>query len=300
MAHTTGTLIICPTPLGNLGDVTKRSVEVLNTCDVIYCEDTRVTGKLLAALGIEKHLERLDENTLATRAEAVINRVLQGEVVVYCSDAGMPGVSDPGQRLVACAYDKQAPVEVLPGPTASITAYVASGFLTPSFYFGGFFPRKTSERTRMLESLDSLQAALIFYESPKRLVSALVDIAKAFPLRNMAVCRELTKLHEEVVRGSTQEVAEMLSQRSAQAPIRGEVVLVIDAPPKEEQEQHKRNQIQQATREAFHLLQKNHFSKREIIAHLKNVYNLSRNDAYELVQNVYRQQQEGDVHDEAR
>ncbi|MEG0504404.1 MAG: SAM-dependent methyltransferase, partial [Raoultibacter sp.] len=123
----------------------------------------------------------------------------------YCSDAGMPGVSDPGLRLVRAAREADVMVEVLPGPTAVATAYVASGSVNPHFYFGGFFPRKASERTETLESLRSLNAALVFYESPKRLVSALASIAETFPDRVIAVCRELTKLHEEVVRAETCE-----------------------------------------------------------------------------------------------
>ena len=122
-----GKLIICPTPLGNLGDITKRTLEAFSQCDVVCCEDTRVTGKLLSVLGIKKSLERLDEATLSSKAEYIAQRVLSGEIIAYASDAGMPGVSDPGQRLVDAALEVGAVVEVLPGPTALTTAYVASG-----------------------------------------------------------------------------------------------------------------------------------------------------------------------------
>ena len=138
-----GKLIICPTPLGNLGDVTQRSLDAFTSCDVVCCEDTRVTGKLLSALGLRKPLERLDEATISYKAEVIAQRVLSGEVIAYASDAGMPGVSDPGLRLVDAARTVGAMVEVLPGPTAVTTAYVASGFTAQSFYFGAFFPRKT-------------------------------------------------------------------------------------------------------------------------------------------------------------
>ena len=142
-----GKLVICPTPLGNLGDMTVRALEALRAADVVCAEDTRVTGKLLAALGIEgKRLERLDENLVGERADEITARVLAGETIVYCSDAGMPGVSDPGLRLVRAAREAGAPVEVLPGPTAVATAYVASGTTSTNFYFGGFFPRKDAAR----------------------------------------------------------------------------------------------------------------------------------------------------------
>ena len=199
-----GRLVICPTPLGNLGDMTARALDALRAADVVCAEDTRVTGRLLAAFRIEKRLERLDEATLADRAARIVERVLAGETVVYCSDAGMPGVSDPGLRLVRAAREAQAPVEVLPGPTAAATAYVASGCVDPRFYFGGFFPRKQAERQALLESLRALDAALVFYESPNRLVDALEALAAAFPQREVAVCREL---HEAARRGGARRGA---------------------------------------------------------------------------------------------
>lgn len=225
-----GRLVICPTPLGNLGDMTARALDALRAADVVCAEDTRVTGRLLAAFRIEKRLERLDEATLADRAARIVERVLAGETVVYCSDAGMPGVSDPGLRLVRAAREAQAPVEVLPGPTAAATAYVASGCVDPRFYFGGFFPRKQAERQALLESLRALDAALVFYESPNRLVDALEALAAAFPQREVAVCRELTKLHEEVVRGAVPQVRDRFAARERAGGIKGEIVVVVDGP----------------------------------------------------------------------
>ena len=201
-----GKLLICPTPLGNLGDVTKRSIEAFENCDVVCCEDTRVTSKLLNVFGIHKPLERLDEASVSHKAKHLIERINNGEIVAYASDAGMPGVSDPGQRLIDAARNADVPVEVLPGPTAVTTAYVASGFPAQSFYFGAFFPRKPGERTRLLQQLKALNSVLVFYGSPLRLVSALKAISDVLPTRRVAVCRELTKLHEEVVRGSISEV----------------------------------------------------------------------------------------------
>ncbi|WP_275556945.1 16S rRNA (cytidine(1402)-2'-O)-methyltransferase [Anaerotardibacter muris] len=280
---TQGKLIICPTPLGNLGDMTARAKAALETCDVVCCEDTRVTGKLLAALGIQQRLERLDEASIAQKAPAVLDRIAAGETVCYCSDAGMPGVSDPGQRLIDQAYERDLPVEVLPGGTAAATAYVASGFTSPAFYFGAFFPRKAGERAALLESLRGLDAALIFYESPQRVASALEAIAAAYPLRQVAVCRELTKLHEEVVRGRSDEVARRFAQREQEGAIKGEIVLVVDAPSDEETALQASDMLQVAREEAQALLQAGELSKKEIVAHMRDAYGLARNDAYEIV-----------------
>ena len=278
-----GKLIICPTPLGNLGDMPPRARTALEACDVVCCEDTRVTGKLLAALGIQKRLERLDEASLAQKADSVLDRVEAGECVCYCSDAGMPGVSDPGQRLIERAYERALAVEVLPGGTAVATAYVASGFTAPRFYFGGFFPRKAGERAALLESLRALDAVLVFYESPNRIVSALDAAAEAFPLRSVAVCRELTKIHEEVVRGLSGEVAQEFAKRVAEGPVKGEIVLVIDAPSTAEADAQASASAQNAREEAAALLAAGELSKKEIVAHLRKAYGLSRNDAYEIV-----------------
>ena len=281
--HSAGKLIICPTPLGNLGDMPPRAHTALEMCDVVCCEDTRVTGKLLAALGIQKRLERLDEASLAQKADSVLDRVEAGECVCYCSDAGMPGVSDPGQRLIERAYERGLAVEVLPGGTAVATAYVASGFTAPCFYFGGFFPRKAGERAAVLESLRALDAVLVFYESPNRIVSALEAVAEAFPLRNVAVCRELTKIHEEVVRGLSGEVAQEFAKCAAEGQVKGEIVLVIDAPSIAEVDAQASASAHDAREEAAALLAAGELSKKEIVAHLRKTYGLSRNDAYEIV-----------------
>lgn len=260
-----------------------RARTALETCDVVCCEDTRVTGKLLAALGIQKRLERLDEASLAQKADSVLDHVEAGERVCYCSDAGMPGVSDPGQRLIERAYERGLAVEVLPGGTAVATAYVASGFTAPCFYFGGFFPRKAGERAAVLESLRALDAVLVFYESPNRIVSALEAVAEAFPLRNVAVCRELTKIHEEVVRGLSGEVAQEFAKRAAEGQVKGEIVLVIDAPSTAEVDAQASASAHDAREEAAALLAAGELSKKEIVAHLRKAYGLSRNDAYEIV-----------------
>ena len=283
MSRETGKLIIIPTPLGNLGDVTKRTLLAFEACDTMCCEDTRVTGKLLAALGVEKRLERLDEATVSKRAGEIVRRVLDGEVIGFASDAGMPGVSDPGQRLVDEAHNQGARVEVLPGGTAVATAYVASGFPTQSFYFGAFFPRKDGERKRTLESLRRLDAALVFYESPQRIVSALACIADAFPLRRVAVCRELTKVHEEVYRDLAPSVRDEFALRAETGSIKGEIVIVIDAPTDEERHCDHAEQANDAAHRAHELLAEGALSKKDIVKALRDEFGISRNEAYDLV-----------------
>lgn len=277
-----GKLVIVPTPIGNLGDMTLRSLEALRTADVVCAEDTRVTGKLLAHFDIRKPLERLDEAMIGAKAEAVVGRVLAGETVAYCSDAGMPGVSDPGLRLVATARKAGAPVEVLPGASAAACAYVASGTVNPRFYFGGFFPRKTSEQKAVLEQLRGLDAALVFYESPNRLVAALRAIAEALPHRAVAVCRELTKLHEEVARGTAAQLADAFVARAEEpGGIRGEIALVIDGPNAEEAAACVEAAAASAEIRAGELVAEGLRTK-DIAKQLAAEFGISRNDAYEM------------------
>lgn len=276
-------LVICPTPLGNLGDMTPRALDALRQADTVCAEDTRVTGRLLAAFGIHARLERLDEAGISSRASAVIERARNGEAIAYCSDAGMPGVSDPGQRLVAAARAAGVSVEVLPGPTAVATAYVASGFLCPRFYFGGFFPRKEGDRESALHGLESLDAVALFYESPRRVCAALHAIARILPMRQIAVCRELTKLHEEILVDSAEELAAVFDAREAAGGVKGEIVLVIDAPGKEESVERVADAREAARIRAAELLAEGSLSKKDAAKVLQEEFGLQRNDAYSLV-----------------
>jgi len=228
----TGALLVCATPIGNLGDVTARVLDALRDADVVLAEDTRVTRKLFSRYDIATPLERYDEATARTRTPAIVERIAAGERTALVSDAGTPGVSDPGAYLVSACLDAGLRVEVLPGASAILTALVASGLPTHAFYFGGFLPRKAGERTRLLEGLAGLDATLIFYESPKRTASALAALAEAFPARSGAMARELTKLHEEVVRGPLPELAEQIGARES---LKGEVVLLVGPPVAAEQ-----------------------------------------------------------------
>lgn len=274
-----GKLVVCPTPLGNLGDITQRALDALREADVVCAEDTRVTGKLLAAFRIEKRLERLDEAMLAEKADSIVERVMSGETVAYCSDAGMPGVSDPGLRLVRAAREAGAPVEVLPGPTAAATAYVASGCTNPRFFFGGFFPRKQVEQKSLLDSLRPLDAALVFYESPNRLVSTLETVAAVFPQREVVVCRELTKLHEEVVRGAAGAVRDEFALRAHKGAVKGEIVVVVDGPNGEEAAAD-RADAEGDARERARELAATGMRGKEMAKVLAGEFGISRNAAY--------------------
>lgn len=222
-------LILIGTPIGNLGDLSPRAVEELRSASVICCEDTRRTGRLLQHAGIERPglLMVNDHNESARRAE-VVRRLDSGERVAVVTDAGMPGISDPGERLVSAAVRAGHVVEVVPGPSAGIAALVASGLPTGRFVFEGFLPRKATPRAERLAGLASEPRTIVLYEAPHRVAKTLGDLAVAFePTRRVAVARELTKMYEEVWRGTLAEAAAW----AAETPPRGEIVLVIDGAP---------------------------------------------------------------------
>lgn len=222
-----GVLSLVGTPIGNLEDASPRVIATLRGANVVLCEDTRVTAKLLARFGIRVSLMRCDENVMASRVDEALRRVEAGERVAFVSDAGMPGVSDPGQQLVDAALTRELRVEVIPGPSAVTCALVASGLPMAHFFFEGFLPRKAGTRERRLQELAGVPGALVFYESPHRVVATAASIAAVMPLRRVALVRELTKIHEEVVR----DVAPVLAERLAgRAELRGECVLVVEGP----------------------------------------------------------------------
>jgi 16S rRNA (cytidine1402-2'-O)-methyltransferase len=229
VAATAGRLVVCPTPIGNLDDVTLRVLAALREADVIACEDTRRTRKLLARHGIDARLEPYHEHNERRRAAELVRRIERGEVVALVTDAGTPAISDPGYVLVRACHEAGLPVEVLPGPAALVTALVASGLPAERFRFAGFLPRRKGELRRELERGDE---TLVAYESPARVAATLALLAELDPERPVAVARELTKLHEEVVRGTAAEVA-----RRFESGARGEVVLVVGPAAERAQEQ---------------------------------------------------------------
>jgi 16S rRNA (cytidine1402-2'-O)-methyltransferase len=216
-----GRLVVCPTPIGNLEDVTLRVLSSLREADVVACEDTRRTRTLLERYGIDAPLVSYHEHNEQARASELVRRMRDGAVVALVSDAGMPLVSDPGYVLVRSCVAAGLAVDVLPGPSAALAALVASALPAERWRFAGFLPRKRGELERLLR--DSAGETLVAFESPGRTGASLAVVAALDPARGVAVCRELTKLHEEVVRGTAEELA----ARYADTPPRGEVVLVL-------------------------------------------------------------------------
>jgi 16S rRNA (cytidine1402-2'-O)-methyltransferase len=214
-----GRLIVCPTPIGNLEDVTLRVLAALREADLVACEDTRRTRVLLDRYGVGGTLVSYHEHNERARSDELIARMQQGAVVALVSDAGMPLVSDPGLILVRACVAAGLGVEVLPGPSAALSALVASALPADRWQFVGFLPRKRSELAAVLQTPETVVA----FESPRRIGATLALLAESDPTRQVAVCRELTKLHEEIVRGTAAELA----GRYAGEPPKGEIVLVL-------------------------------------------------------------------------
>src|SRR5579859_197746 len=219
-----GTLYVVATPIGNLEDMTHRAVRILREADMIACEDTRHTAKLLTHYGIDKPTVSYHEHNEAARAEELVAKLEQGLNIAQVSDAGMPAISDPGYRVIRLAIERGIRVVPVPGPSAVIAALAASGLATDSFQFLGFLPARSGERRTMLESLRAAEQTTVLYEAPHRVVEALRDIVEILGQdRRVVVARELAKVHEEFIRGSADEVLKKLQQRE----VKGEITLVI-------------------------------------------------------------------------
>jgi len=215
-------LILVPTPLGNLGDMTGRGVDALRDCDLVACEDTRRTGGLLVHLGIEKPLMRFDDHASAEARDRIILALASGQTVAYCSDAGMPGVNDPGFELARLARETGVRVTVLPGPSAVTLAVVASGLPSHAFSFWGYLPSRSEPRKATLRKLAGLEETVVVFETPHRIHETLQELQDIVPEREIALGRELTKLHETWYRGTPAQVIKALGAEG-----RGELVLVM-------------------------------------------------------------------------
>ncbi len=219
-----GRLYVVATPIGNLEDITYRAVRILKEVDWIACEDTRTTGHLLHHYGIGTRTISYHDHNEPQRAAELFARLQAGETGAIVSDAGTPLLSDPGYRLVRGAVQAGVRVEALPGPSALLAALVVSGLPTDQFHFAGFLPLKQGQRTRLLQSLADEPATLIFYEAPHRILESLADFSSVLAHRDIVVARELTKLHEEVLRGTAAEILAILEARDS---IRGEFVILV-------------------------------------------------------------------------
>jgi 16S rRNA (cytidine1402-2'-O)-methyltransferase len=218
-----GTLYVCATPIGNLGDITLRVLDTLREVDLIAAEDTRHSRKLLQHYQINTHMTSYHEHNEKKKSLELVEKLKNGQAIALISDAGLPGISDPGSEVIRLCYEENIPVDVLPGPNAALTALVLSGMPTEHIAFHGFLPSATGERKKKLEQLAQLPQTQIFYEAPHRLVATLRGMSEYFGERTAAVVRELTKLHQEVHRGTVLELKDAFEQTEP----RGECCIVI-------------------------------------------------------------------------
>jgi 16S rRNA (cytidine1402-2'-O)-methyltransferase len=223
---TPGTLYLVATPIGNLADITHRALQVLSDVDLIACEDTRHTHKLLNHYGLSTKTISYHEHNEQQRATELIERLKQGTNIAVVSDAGTPSISDPGYRLVRAAIENEISVVPVPGPSALITALIAAGLPTDEFFFAGFLPPRATARRARLNELQSVPGTLIFYEAPHRLAATLKDAYEILGEREAVVARELTKLHEEIRRGRLSQLT--ADYADEEKDIRGEIVVLID------------------------------------------------------------------------
>ncbi|MCS6874716.1 MAG: 16S rRNA (cytidine(1402)-2'-O)-methyltransferase [Pyrinomonadaceae bacterium] len=272
-----GKLYVVSTPIGNLKDISLRAIEILSSVDVIACEDTRQTRKLLSHYQIKgKKTLSYNEQNEKERAEKLVKIILDGKDVALVSDAGTPSISDPGYRLVQKAYEVGISVISIPGPTAFVSALVVSGLPTDALFFSGFLPSKRAERIAFLQEVKSIAATLCFYETPHRLRDSLVDCLNVLGNRKAAVVREISKVHEEVIRGDLEEIIEAIPEK-----VKGEIVLVIDR----DRSQQKQEVSDEALVNIIKSLQEKGLSRKEAIKEMARRLGLRKNQVYKIFQN---------------
>lgn len=271
-----GTLYICPTPIGNLEDITLRTLNTLKSVDIIAAEDTRHTIKLLNHYDIKKPLFSYHEHNKREKGEIIINKIIQGESVALVSDAGMPGISDPGEDLVKLAIEKGIKIIALPGATALITALVTSGLSTEKFVFEGFLSSNSGERLKRLEELKTEKRTLIFYEAPHRLKSTLKDMGKVFGQRKISIARELTKKYEEIFRGNIDEALDRFNEK-----VKGEIVIVVEGISEEEIKSVRHQEWEGISIKEHILLYMNKgFTKKQAVKKVSADRDIPKNDIY--------------------
>lgn len=275
-------LYIVSTPIGNLGDISQRALEILENCDIVAAEDTRHTQKLLMHFGIKKPLISYYEHNKASRGPILIEKLQSGENIALVSDAGTPGISDPGADLIKLAIDADIQVSMAPGPVAGIMALVLSGLNTDKFVFEGFIGTDNKKRNEFAEMISSERRTVIIYEAPHRLLKTLEFLEKYLGNRKIAVCRELTKTHEEIRRGTAAEHIEHFTENDP----RGEFVLVIEGASEEKHPQteitaedvfNKFNEISDSCK-AEGIKR----SKNDILKEVATFYNLPKNQIYSM------------------
>ncbi len=276
-----GTLYLVGTPIGNLEDITLRALRILKEVDLIACEDTRHTMQLLDHYGIEKTMVSYHEHNELTRAAELIVHLEQGDNIAMVSDAGMPGVSDPGYRLISLAVRHHIKVVPVPGASAFLSALVASGLATDSFRFSGFLPSKQGARRTLLEAIRNSPRTQIFYEAPHRIVESLQDVAELLgPERHVVVAREVTKLHEEFLRGHAEDVLAALTKRG---DVKGEITLLIGKAEGAEVAQANAKNIGQRVRE---LMTGDSLDEKAALKQAAKEFGVSKSEAYRELQRL--------------
>src|SRR6516162_3450629 len=276
-----GTLYLVGTPIGNMEDITLRALRVLKEVDLVACEDTRHTAQLLDHFGIEKTTVSYHEHNELTRAAELIVRLEQGDNIAMVSDAGMPGVSDPGYRLIALAVRHHIKIVPVPGASAFLSALVASGLPTDSFRFSGFLPAKQGARRTVLESIRGSERTQIFYEAPHRIVEALEDVVELMGAdRHVVVAREVTKLHEEFLRGRAEDVLTTLNRR---VEVKGEITLLIG---KAEGTDHPKPNGKNVGDRVRELMKVESLDEKAALKQAAKEFGMSKSEAYRELQRV--------------
>jgi 16S rRNA (cytidine1402-2'-O)-methyltransferase len=263
-----GTLYICPTPIGNLGDMTFRTIDTLKKVDLIAAEDTRHSIKLLNHFEIKKPMTSYHKYNIAQKSDYLINKLNEGLDIALISDAGMPGISDPGEELIRLAVEEGINVVVLPGPSAFLLALVKSGLPTNRFCFEGFLPSKSNERKKKLLEIKEEERTIVFYEAPHRIVELLEDMLEVFGDRLISVSRELTKMYEETLRGTISEILEEIKKRA----LKGEIVVVVEG--------YKRIESEIDIKAELEKLRAKGISNKKAVEMVAKEFNLPKNKVY--------------------
>ncbi len=266
------------TPIGNLADISSRALQTLEMVDFIACEDTRHTGKLLNHFNIKKRLVSYHEHNENSRTEEFAEILKQGKSIAVVSDAGTPAICDPALRVVRRAHEIGAKVVAIPGAVAFVNALIVSGLPTDSIFFGGFLPSKKTDRRKRLSEVSAIPATICFYETPHRLAKSLIDCWEILGCRKAAVVREITKLHEEIIRGNLEELAEKFSQ----ADVKGEIVLVINREEISDLKFHISDEKSLTERVAE--LEKEGIDRKLALKKAAKEFGLSRSEAYRILQ----------------
>jgi 16S rRNA (cytidine1402-2'-O)-methyltransferase len=270
-----GMLYLVATPIGNLQDMSFRAIETLKSVDLIACEDTRHTRKLLNHFGIRNQLISYHEHNEAERSDELAAMLEQGKSIAIVSDAGTPAICDPSFRIVQRAKEVGASIVPIPGPVAFVNAVIASGLPTDSIFFGGFLPARSGERRRRLEEIRDIPATLVFYEAPHRIAKSLTDCLDLFGDRDAAVARELTKIHEEIIRGRLSDLADRFLEGNA----KGEMVLMIDRVRTETRSA----ETPRSVVERFNELESGGLERKAALKQAAKEFKLSRSEAYRII-----------------